>query len=274
MTSGRHSGHTGMGTMIDIRGARTWHAAHGSGEPLVYLHGGFSDAREFDRALDAYTAHFRVFTPERRGHGRTPDVDGAYSFPGFAADTVAFLEEVVGGPADLLGYSDGATTALHVALERPDLVRRLVLISGQFHADGLQGGFLDGPDVVAELVASPLAAAYGELSPDGADHFPVVAAKVVELARTGPTLAPGQLGGVAARTLVVSGDDDIVHLEHTVALYRGIPDSELAVVPGTSHLLVMEKPDLVTRLVLDFLTTDPVPTIAPIRRAQATRGPA
>ena len=251
-----------MGSMID-----TWYAVHGSGEPLVYLHGGFSDARELDRALDAYTAHFRVFTPERRGHGRTPDVEGPYTFPVFAADTVAFLEEVVGGPADLVGYSDGATTALHVALERPDLVRRLVLISGQYHVDGLQAGLLDGPDAVTEMVASPLATAYGELSPDGVEHFPVVVAKVIELARTGPTLAVEQLAGVAARTLVVSGDDDIVHLEHTLQLYRGIPNSELAVVPGTSHLLLEEKPELVTGLVIDFLTTDPVPTIAPIRRA-------
>jgi pimeloyl-ACP methyl ester carboxylesterase len=274
MSSARRNGPTGMGTMIDLRGRPTWYAAHGSGDPLVYLHGGFGDAREFDSALDAYTPHFRVFTPERRGHGRTPDIEGPYSFPGFAADTVAFLEDVVGGAADLVGYSDGATTALHVALGRSDLVRRLVLISGQFHVDGMQAGFLDGPDVVAELVASPLAAAYGELSPDGADHFPVVAGKIVELARTGPTLDAEQLAGVAARTLVVSGDDDIVHLEHTVALYRGIPESELAVVPGTSHLLVAEKPQLVTRLVLDFLTTDPVPTIAPVRRAQPTRGPA
>lgn len=263
-----------MGTMIDLRGAPTWYATHGAGEPFVYLHGGLGDARELDRSLDAYTAHFRVFTPERRGHGRTPDIDDPYSFPGFAADTVAFLEGVVGGAADLVGYSDGATTALHVALERPDLVRRLVMISGQFHVDGLQAGLLDGPNMVAELAASPLAAAYGELSPDGADHFPVVAGKVVELARTGPTLAAEQLAGVSARTLVVSGDDDIVHLEHTVALYRGIPESELAVVPGTSHLLVQEKPELVTRLVLDFLTTDPVPTIAPLRRAQSIRGPA
>jgi pimeloyl-ACP methyl ester carboxylesterase len=273
MSSARRNRPTGMGTMIDLRGRPTWYAAHGSGEPLVYLHGGFGDAREFDRALGTYTTHFRVFTPERRGHGRTPDVEGPYSFPGFAADTVAFLEDVVGG-ADLVGYSDGATTALHVALERPDLVRRLVLISGQFHFDGMQAGLLDGPDVVAEMVASPLRAAYAELSPDGSDHFPVVVGKIVELARTGPTLTAEQLAGVAARTLVVSGDDDIVHLEHTVALYRGIPESELAVVPGTSHLLVAEKPELVTRLVLDFLTTDPVPTIAPIRRAQAIRGPA
>lgn len=252
-----------MGTRIE-----TWYAEHGSGEPLVYLHGGFSDARELDGALDAYTAHFRVLTPERRGHGRTPDVEGPYSFTTFAADTVAFLEDVVGEPVHLVGYSDGATTALHVALQRPDLVRRLVLISGQFHVDGLQAGLLDGRDAVAEMTASPLAASYGELSPHGPEHFPVVVAKVIEMARTGPTLTAEQLAGVAARTLVVSGDDDVVHLEHTVRLYRGIPDSEPAVVPGTSHLLVAEKPELVTRLVLNFLTPDPVPTIAPIRRAR------
>ena len=71
-----------------------------------------------------------------------------------------------------------------------------------------------------------------------------------------------------ARTLVVCGDDDGVALEHTLALYRGIPDAELAVVPGTSHVLLVEKPEVLTRLVIDFLTTEPVATIAPIRRAR------
>ncbi|GAA1293814.1 hypothetical protein GCM10009609_73670 [Pseudonocardia aurantiaca] len=73
-------------------------------------------------------------------------------------------------------------------------------------------------------------------------------------ALTGPTLAAGQLAAVSARTLVVSGDDDGVHLEHTVEMYRSIPGAELAVVPGTSHLLAMEKPALLTELVLGFLT--------------------
>lgn len=192
---------TDPGSSVDLRGVPTWYAEHGTGDPLVYLHGGFGDARELDRALDAYTAHFGVFIPERRGHGRTPDVEGAFTFPGFAADTVAFLEDVVESPAALVGYGDGATTALHVALERPGLARRLVLISGQLHADGMRSGFLDGPDAAAELAASPLAASYGELSPDGIEHFPVVAAKIVELARTGPALAAEQLVGVTARTL-------------------------------------------------------------------------
>jgi pimeloyl-ACP methyl ester carboxylesterase len=81
-----------------------------------------------------------------------------------------------------------------------------------------------------------------------------------------PQLDVAELRGVQARTLVVSGDDDVVRLEHTLELYRGIPDAELAVVPGTSHVLILEKPDLVARLVLGFLTTDPVATRIPIRR--------
>jgi pimeloyl-ACP methyl ester carboxylesterase len=255
-------------TYVDAGGVRTWYTACGAGEPLVYLHGAFGDSNELGPGLGAYTGRFRVYLPERRGHGRTPDVDGPFTFPAVAADMIAFLDAVVGGPVDLVGYSDGATTALHVALERPDLVRRLVLISGQFHQRGLIPGILDAPGVAEGLVASPLAASYAAVSPDGADHFPVIVEKIVEMALTGPNLAAEQLRAVTARTLVISADDDAVHLEHTVELYRSIPDSELAVVPGTSHLLAMEKPEQLTDLVIRFLTTDPVPTIAPIRRAR------
>ncbi|QYN38000.1 alpha/beta hydrolase [Pseudonocardia sp. DSM 110487] len=255
------------GSFVTVGGHATWHAEYGSGEPLVYLHGGFSSSREFVPVRQAYAERFHVFTPDRRGHGRTPDVPGPFSYEVYARDAVAFLEEVVGGPAHLVGYSDGAITALLAGLARPDLVRRMVLISGQFHQSGLLPAFFHGPDAVTELRATPLAAWYAEESPDGGEHFPVVAAKIIESALTGPTLTAEQLAGVPARTLVMSGDDDAVALEHTVEMYRSLPEAELAVVPGTSHLLCMEKPALVTQLVLDFLTRDPVPTIMPIRRA-------
>jgi pimeloyl-ACP methyl ester carboxylesterase len=253
--------------LVDVGGVSTWYAEYGSGDPLVYLHGGFSDSRDAGPAPAAYAQRFHVFTPDRRGHGRTPDVEGEFSYPLVARDAAAFLEEVVGGPAHLVGYSDGAIAALHVALDRPDLVRRLVLISGQFHHDGLVDGVFAGDDAMAELAGTPLAAWYAEVSPDGAEHFPVVAQKVLRMIRTGPTLTADQLAGVRARTLVIAADDDAVRLEHTVELYRAIPDSELAIVPGTSHALVMEKTQRVQDLVLDFLTTDPAPTVMPIRRA-------
>jgi pimeloyl-ACP methyl ester carboxylesterase len=255
-------------TTVDLDGVRTWYAVDGDGDPLVYLHGGFSDADELDPVRAQYAARFRVYSPDRRGHGRTPDVEGPIDFDGTTTDTITFLEQVVGCPADLVGFSDGATTALHVALRRPDLVRRMVMISVRYHQKGLLpdlfGGDLD--DAVAGMLQTPLAERYGLLSPDGAAHFPVVAEKVMRSTFEEPRLDLDELRRVQARTLVVSADDDVIALEHTLEIYRTIPDAELAVVPGTSHVLILEKPELVARLVLDFLTGDPVPTRVPIRR--------
>ncbi len=94
------------------------------------------EARSFGPTVGAMAAHFHAYTPERRGHGHTPDVKGAITFELMAQDTIEFLERVVAGPAHLVGYSDGATVALLVALRRPDLTRRIVLVAGVFHHDG------------------------------------------------------------------------------------------------------------------------------------------
>jgi pimeloyl-ACP methyl ester carboxylesterase len=247
----------------DAGGVHTWYAEHGSGRPLLLLHGAFTDASEFGATVPALAQHFRVLTPERRGHGHTPDVDGPISYDLMARDTVAFMEKLAIGRACLAGHSDGANVALLVALTRPDLVDRLVLISGNFHHDGLLPAFDAGELADNEY----LRAAYGQVSPDGPDHYPVVAAKLARMIASEPTLTTDDLARVPARALIMAGDDDAIAAEHTLALYRAIPDSELAVVPGTSHVLIMEKPELCNRIMIDFLTTDPVTTFMPIRRA-------
>jgi pimeloyl-ACP methyl ester carboxylesterase len=105
-------------------------------------------------------------------------------------------------------------------------------------------------------------------SPDGPEHWPVFLAKYFEMVGSAqPDIKPEELAGIEAPTLIVSGDDDVVTLEHTVEIYRAIPGSELAVVPGTSHVLPLEKPDLVNRIVLEFLENDPSATMMPFRRA-------
>jgi pimeloyl-ACP methyl ester carboxylesterase len=97
----------------------------------------------------------------------------------------------------------------------------------------------------------------------------VVVAKFKEMVATQPTISVEQLGGITASTLVLVGDDDLITLDHSGSLFRAIPSSELAVVPGASHFAAMEKPELVNRLMLDFLQRDPVPTYMPLRRASA-----
>src|SRR3954454_13259080 len=100
------------------------------------MHGGLVDTRFFDPNLGRLAERFHVYTPERRGHGHTPDVPGPITYQLMADDTIAFLETVVGGPADLVGHSDGAVVAMLVAIQRPDLVKRLVMISGGFRQVG------------------------------------------------------------------------------------------------------------------------------------------
>jgi pimeloyl-ACP methyl ester carboxylesterase len=247
---------------VEVNGVRTWYDERGDGESLVLLHGGFSDSRDFAGNLDGLADRFRLLLPERRGHGHTPDVDGPITYALMAVDMIAFIDRVVGEPAHVVGYSDGATVAISAAVRRPDLFRRLVLISGGFHPSG----WVLLPDAAGDMPPE-VVEAYGQVSPDGVQHFPVVAAKIARAATDDPGLAAAELGRITSRTLVMAADDDLVQPEHTLALYRGIPNSELAVVPGTSHTLLLEKPDLCRRLVTDFLTQDPAPTMAPIRRA-------
>jgi pimeloyl-ACP methyl ester carboxylesterase len=251
-----------IGTYVELAHLNTWYAEYGAGEPLVLLHPGGVDSRAFEPNLEALAARFRVFTPDRRGHGRTPDVDGPITFELMAEDTIKFLERVAGEPAHLFGMSDGATVGLLAALRRPDLIRRLVVVAGVFHRDGWVPGVLDDEADAPEFFAEN----YGEVSPDGRAHHPVVAAKLARMHAHEPFLSPEDLKGVTSRTLVMIGDDDQVQLEHAIGMYRAIRDCELAVVPGTSHGLLVEKPGLCNSIIIEFLATGAASTLAPIRR--------
>lgn len=251
-----------MSTYIDINGTRTWYDDRGQGAPVVLLHGGLTDSRDFEGNLAGLEDRHRLLLPDRRGHGRTPDVDGDLDIETLTADAAAFVESVPGGPVSVVGYSAGAMVALWLAVRRPDLVDRLVVISGAFDPDAM----LVKPSLDGEP-PEPLVQAYGEVSPDGVEHFPILLRKVVRSVERDVPLRESDLGRVGCPTLVMVSDDDIVTLEHTIALYRAIPDSQLAVVPGTSHLLLHEKPEQCTSMVADFLTPSAVAPLLPIRRA-------
>src|SRR3954447_682553 len=257
-----------MAQYAHLGDVKTWYDEHGSGEPLVLMHGGLADTRFFDPNLGPLAERFHVYTPERRGHGHTPDVDGPITYQLMADDTIAFLEAVVGEPADLVGHSDGAGVAMLVGMQHPELVKRLVLISGGFNKSGEAMPDMEWDvDAISEF----LGPSYGEVSPDGESHFKVVASKIGEMAAVEPNLQASDLAAVTQRTLVMFSDDDLVTMTHAAEMYDALPYAELAIVPGTSHFLTQEKPHLVNELVLDFLTNSPVPTVAAISRAQAPR---
>jgi pimeloyl-ACP methyl ester carboxylesterase len=247
------------GQYVDAGGIRTYYEITGDGEPLVLLHGGLCTAETFDAQTPALAMKYRVYVPERRGHGRTPDVDGPITYDNMAQDTIAFLQAVGIASADLVGWSDGALVGLLVALRRPDLVRKLVLIGQYVTLDGARPEFSALASTMTRETFPPmLEQMYAAVSPDGPDHFGVVFEKMRSLwvGDTGVKLA--DLSAVTSSTLILLADDDIMSIEHAADLQRALPSAQLAVVPGTSHALPMEKPDLTNRLILEFLAAEQV----------------
>jgi pimeloyl-ACP methyl ester carboxylesterase len=258
-----------VGEYVETGGVDTWYDEAGQGEPLVLLHGGMCTNETWGAQIPAFSERFRTLAPERRGHGHTADVEGPLTYGDMAADTIGFLDAVAGGPAHLVGWSDGGIIGLLVAIERPDLVRKLVVIGTNYDTAGVVP---EAEEMFAQMTPdgpgmAGLRGLYETHSPDGPEHWPVVFGKFIEMARREPHIAVDDLARISAPTLVLIGDDDMVSLEHTASLYRAIPNGELAVVPGTSHTVLMEKPELMNRIVLDFLTQERAATMLPLRRA-------
>jgi pimeloyl-ACP methyl ester carboxylesterase len=255
-----------MGEYLDIGGHPTWVVDQGGGsETVLLLHGGLSNSEDLLGSIGApLSERYRVVAFDRAGHGRTKDTNAtAFHYDDMANETVAVLETVVGGPAHLVGWSDGGIIALLLAIRRPDLVSKIVTIGANYHHDGIVSVPLspDSPEMAM------LASSFAERSPDGADHFPEVLRKSLTMFGTEPEMTVADLAQIAVPALVISCDDEVVHLEHTLSLYKALPAGQLAVVPGTSHVLPLEKPGDTARLVLDFLAaTEPPVTFMPVRR--------
>lgn len=243
---------------VGVDGLRTWHEVTGDGQPVVLLHGAFGGADSWTLQNPALVAAgYRVHAPERRAHAHTPDVEGPITYQLMADDTIAYLDQEVGGPAHLVGWSDGAVVALLVAMARPDLVDRMVLIGQYYNSSGKVSGGIDRyvadhPDQAVEFLRQ----GYDPVSPDGPEHFPVVFEKMLRLISTEPELDLGSLGSVAAPTLVLQGDRDEVTVEHSTAVVRSLPAGRLAILPGT-HALPIESPVVVNALLISFLQGGP-----------------
>jgi pimeloyl-ACP methyl ester carboxylesterase len=255
-----------MGDYVDAAGLPTYYEEQGAGPPAVLLHGGLATVGSWRMQVPALAEHYRVYVPERRGHGRTPDVEGPLTYAAMTADTIAFLAALGIADARLIGWSDGAAVAALVAMARPDLVHKLVLIGQYLQLEGERSesrAMLDSMATNRET-RDMFAAMHTGLSPDGPEHFPVFYDKIIRMWRVEPDIPLADLARIDAPTLILQGDDDTVRVEHSALLARTIPHTQLAVLPGTSHACPIEKPDLVNRLILDFLADSQTERLMPL----------
>ena len=240
------------GRTVDVEGVPTYFEVHGEGPPLLLLHGGLCSDETWSGILGDLAAHYRVTAPERRGHGRTPDVDQPITIDSMLAETVAFMDAIELQAAGVVGFSDGANIGFVMAARHPDRVGRLVAISGNSEPDGLHpDDDMPARAHIPELFAG-LAETYARLSPDGREHLPVIWEKLEKNFKEG-RISRDELASITRPTLVMAADADVIKLDHTISLFAAIPEAQLAIVPNCGHGLLGERPELVARLILDFL---------------------
>jgi pimeloyl-ACP methyl ester carboxylesterase len=150
-----------------------------------------------------------------------------------------------------------------VAIARPELVKSIVSIAGNFNPDGI----VDLPEFDPAGISDEYRAYYSEMSPDAPETLVVKITKMLEIWKVEPNIDLADIAQINVPTLVMAGDDDVVKHSHSIELFEALPLGQLGIVPGTSHGLVKEKPELVTAIIKSFLTDQSYPvTRQPIRR--------
>jgi pimeloyl-ACP methyl ester carboxylesterase len=232
-----------------VNGLNMYYEVHGTGPPLVLLHGAYFTADLMAPIVPGLAEFRRVIVPEMQAHGHTADVDRPITYEQMADDTAALIGHLGLDRADIVGYSMGGGVGLQLAIRHPGVVRRLVAMSASYTSDGMPRVALDMfPSITPELFAgSPIEEAYLRTAPNPAD-FPVLVDKLKRLDTTPYAWPADDISGIEAPTLVVVGDSDGVRLEHAVEMFKllgggvmgdleGMPTSQLAVLPGTSHFI-------------------------------------
>jgi len=210
-----------------------YYEIHGEGPPLLLLHGGSGSIPE--RWIQLFTPQFRVIAPEQMGHGRTADlIDRPFHYHDMAEDTVELMGQLGVESAVVVGYSDGGIIGLDMSIHHPERVTKLAVTGANARFDGYteeNQEFARSFDPVSE----PVSEMYADLSPDGADHWPVVLGRLKTMWAAEPSFTNEELQSISAATLLVIGDRDIVTPEHAVQMFRTIPGAQLCVVPNAGH---------------------------------------
>ncbi len=257
---------------INLRGHEVWSVEYRSrfkrqGEKVLLLHGGLSATEDWDYAvLPAIKKDFHVFGYDRTAHGRTKVRDGFYHFDFQADEAIAYLEDVVKGPAHLIGWSDGGIIAFLVALRRPDLVKSIIAIGANYHHDC---GITHDPETIS--ISDEDKEKFFKRSGQHPDLLEQIVRKAYQVWMNEPTLTLEDLSKIKCPTLILAGDDEPFTSEHTFSMYEALPHGRLAIVPGASHYVVKERRELTQTLIKDFYKSLDYPiTKWPNRRREMT----
>jgi pimeloyl-ACP methyl ester carboxylesterase len=242
-----------------LNGLQIYYEIHGSGRPLVLLHGGLMTiGLNFGPMLEPLAAFRQVVAVELQGHGHTADTAREMTIPALAGDVVALLDHLDITEADVFGFSLGGLVAYAVALDAPDRVGKLIVASADAHRPpGRESAPLDDERMPTPADFQAMRDAYAAVAPDP-DHFDEFAARTTAMVHefAGWT---DELRSLDHPTLLIFGDRDFSPLTDVAELFDLLPDARLAVLPDTTHTGITRRVDEMIPLLRSFLTDASIP---------------
>jgi pimeloyl-ACP methyl ester carboxylesterase len=252
---------------LDVNGLQMYYESHGSGGvPLVLLHGAFASIHNsFGGLIPRLSEGRQVVGFDLQGHGRTADIDRPMTHDALISDVIAGLDALGLEQVDLFGYSNGAYLALLIAIRHPERVRKLVVLSVTYRLDGIHPGLMEGLGEMqpSMMYGSPWHTEYMELNPN--PDFDRLFIKKSEMDKGIKDIPEGDLEALKQPVLAMAGDSDLPTVEHMAKLFRlvgggvfgdtpaGLPHSQLAILPGASHVSAPYQTELLKLIVPAFL---------------------
>src|SRR5271155_1595985 len=253
-----------------VNGLKMYYEVHGSGDPVVLLHGAFMTiTNNWTGWIGELSKTRKVIAVELQGHGRTADIDRDISSANLADDVAALLDHLKIPRADVIGYSMGGGVALQCAIRHPEKVRKVVSISSVFRHDG---SVKEARDAIPQLTAeafkgSPIETEYKKLSPTP-NEFPNFVKHLLAAHAKPDDLGADKLKDTKAPMFFIHGDADGVRLEHVAEMFRlkggevfgdmrPRSESRLAILPQTTHVTLMQRMNVIVPMVNDFLDAEP-----------------
>lgn len=226
-------------------GVTLYYEIYGQGEPLLLIHGNGGSIGMLAAQIEFFKTRRRVIVMDSRDQGRSSDSAGPLTYEKMTDDQAALLDHLKTGPVDVLGWSDGGIEALLLGVRHPDKVRKLIAMAANLTPDDI---YPETDQLVKQLLASITPEA--RKTPKGQRDL-----KVTTIMLTEPHIDLALLKKVTAPTLILSGDHDLIRLDHTVAIYETLPNAQLAVFPNSTHLVPYDDPQLFNATVERFLST-------------------
>lgn len=250
-----------VGKYVDVNGIKVYYEVYGEGEPLLLLHGNSGSIEGFIYQIPEFSKYFKVIAVDSRAQGRTYDSDKEITYSLMASDMSELIDKLKLGKVNVVGWSDGGNVGLELAFSHPEKVLKVVALGANYtHENAIEpaDNVTIAPDdplwIRTSVVMKKYKSAFERLSPNK-DRLPVIKKKLENLMANYPNFTVDQLKTINVPFLVVAGDHDLINMDQTIGLFKNLPKAQLFIVPGATHFVMIENPDLINSEVIKFLKT-------------------